>query len=148
MTDRELKKLSRAELIEMMLTLSRENERLREALARSREQLADRIIKVENAGSMAEAALLLNGVFEAAQAAAEQYMCNIRYRSEQQRHICAQMEQETREKCDRMLAAARMQVDDYLAKASSKLKELNDSYAWQPELQDTEAQSAVQDENP
>ena len=33
--------------------------------------LSDRTVKLENAGSIAEAALALNGVFEAAQAAAE-----------------------------------------------------------------------------
>lgn len=140
MTDRELKKLSRAELIEMMLALSRENEQLREALAQAREQQAEKILQIDNVGSLAEAALALNGVFEAAQAASEQYLRNVRYRSEHQRQICARMEQETRDKCDRMMAAARKQVSDYLAKAGSTLRELNDNYTWQPELQESQVQ--------
>lgn len=78
MTQRELKKLSRTDLIEMMLELSKENEVLRESLAQARKKLEDRTITIENAGSLAEAALSLNGVFEAAQAAANQYLQNIR----------------------------------------------------------------------
>ena len=43
---------------------------------------ASREIELEEAGSIAEAALRLNGVFEAAQRAAEQYLVNVRSLSE------------------------------------------------------------------
>ena len=66
MTELELKHLRRADLVEILLDLSKENEILRAQLERARTQLADRTIAVENAGSLAEAALRLNGVFEAA----------------------------------------------------------------------------------
>jgi hypothetical protein len=46
------------------------------------EQLASRRIEVENAGSIAEASLRLNGVFQAAQEAADQYLENVRQRAE------------------------------------------------------------------
>ena len=127
MIQQELKKLSRTDLIEMMLNLSRE-------------KLADRMIKVESAGSLAEAALTLSGVFEAAQNAAEVYLENLRQRSEQQDLICAQMELQTREKCDRMMEAAKKQVEDYLQKANRQLREFNDTYTWKAELPDEMAQ--------
>lgn len=79
MTDRELKKLSRAELLELLLDANRENERLRKQLEKVNALLADKTIQIENAGSIAEAALALNGVFETAQKAAEQYLENIRH---------------------------------------------------------------------
>lgn len=78
MTDKELKKLNRAELLEMLLEQSREVEALKAQLKNANEKLADRQIIIDTAGSIAEAALQLNGVFEAAQAAAEQYLANVR----------------------------------------------------------------------
>lgn len=84
MTDKELKKLSRAELLELLLESNRENERLRKQLEKAKELLASKVIKVENAGSIAEAALALNGVFEAAQKAADQYLENVRRLAEEQ----------------------------------------------------------------
>lgn len=42
------------------------------------EMKQSRVIELENAGSIAEAALRLNGVFEAAQKAAEQYLMNVK----------------------------------------------------------------------
>lgn len=77
MTNKELKKLSRRELLEMLLDQSKEVERLRRELKEAKRQLNDRRILIENAGSIAEAALKLNKVFEAAQDAANQYLENI-----------------------------------------------------------------------
>ncbi len=77
MTDRELKKLSRAELLELLLEARRENEQLKRKLEKAYAQLNDKRILIERAGSISQAALQLNGVFEAAQAAAEQYVENV-----------------------------------------------------------------------
>ena len=84
MTDRELRKLSRAELLELLLEESRENERLRAQLQEMNEKLADRAIRIERAGSIAEAALQLNGVFQAAEEAVAQYLENVRRLAEEQ----------------------------------------------------------------
>lgn len=78
MTDKELRKLSRAELLELLLAQRKENEQLRVQLEEANEKLNSRVIEIENAGSIAEAALRLNGVFEAAERAAAQYLENIR----------------------------------------------------------------------
>ena len=80
MTDKELRKLRRGELLEMLLEQSRENEKLKKQLADLQEKLESREIILKESGSIAEAALKLNGVFEAAQKAAEQYLENIRSR--------------------------------------------------------------------
>lgn len=84
MTDRELRKLSRADLLELLLEESRENERLRDQLRQANEELASRRIEINNAGSIAEAALRLNGVFQAAEQAAAQYLENIRRMAEEE----------------------------------------------------------------
>lgn len=77
MTRRELQKLSRADLLELLVAQVKENDRLREQLAAAQEELADRQIRIDRAGSIAEAALQLNRVFEAAQLAADQYLENV-----------------------------------------------------------------------
>ena len=74
MTDKELKKLSRAELLEMRLIQTKEVEQLREELADAKEQLAQRQLRLEQCGSIAQAALEVSGIFETAQAAANQYL--------------------------------------------------------------------------
>ena len=78
MTEKELRRLSRRELLEMLITRTMENERLTEELQQAQKELSDRKFIQEHAGSMAEAALQLNGVFEAADRAAKQYLENIR----------------------------------------------------------------------
>ena len=56
---------------------------LRRRSGLSQKELASRQIRLEQAGSIAEAALKLNGVFEAAQAACNQYLENIRLQGEE-----------------------------------------------------------------
>ena len=80
MTDKELRKLKRGELLEMLLEQSKENEELKKQLYDMQKKLENRDIILKESGSIAEAALKLNGVFEAAEKAAEQYLENIRSR--------------------------------------------------------------------
>lgn len=89
MTDKELRKLSRSELLELLIEQMNENEKLRLKLKKAYKQLRDRKIILDNAGSIAEAALQLNGVFEAAQAAAQQYLDSLAYLNEQQEALWA-----------------------------------------------------------
>ena len=78
MKDKELRHLSRSELLEMLLVQVDENKKLKMQLNEMQAQLDNRQILMNEAGSIAEAALQLNGVFEAAQNAAAQYLENIR----------------------------------------------------------------------
>mgnify|MGYP006954108526 FL=1 len=82
MTEKELRRLSRMDLLEMLLEQSKEVEQLRAELETVKKQLEDRRIMEQEAGSIAEVALRLNKVFEAAQQAADQYLENIRTQAE------------------------------------------------------------------
>lgn len=84
MTDKELRRLSRGELLEMLIAQTAENDQLKTRLEQAEAQLRDRRIAIDKAGSLAEAALSLNGVFQAAEAAAQQYLENIQRISDQQ----------------------------------------------------------------
>ena len=99
MTDKELKRLSRSELLELLLVQTRERERLEKELEEARKMLEDRQLRIDKAGDLAHAALEINGVMEAAQAAARQYLENIE-----------RMERETRRRCDEMLIKATMEA--------------------------------------
>ena len=77
MTDKELRRLSRAELLEMLLAQVEENERLKARLEEAKRALEDRRLSVSRAGSLAEASLQLNDVFAAADRAARQYVENV-----------------------------------------------------------------------
>lgn len=78
MTTKELQKLNRKQLLELMLEQSRRIDQLERQLTATQEELQNRRIVAREAGSIAEAALRLNNVFEAAQMAADQYLENIR----------------------------------------------------------------------
>ena len=78
MTDKELRRLSRRELLQMLLEQTSEVERLQAELDKTRAELNDRAIMLESCGNIAEASLKFNHVFEAAQQAAEQYLANVR----------------------------------------------------------------------
>ena len=110
MTDRELQKLKRVELLQLLVEQSRELDELRQELAQARRELEARELRLQEAGSIAEASMQLNGVFEAAQRAADQYLESIRYQSEHMEEKCAAMEEATRLRCDQMLKEAEASV--------------------------------------
>ena len=71
MADRELRRMHRAELIEIIYALKQHEDQLKAQNAALTAQLQDRQLRLESAGSIAQAALELNNVFAAAQAAAD-----------------------------------------------------------------------------
>ena len=77
MADRMLRKLRREELLQMLLEMEQENERLAAENRELKQQLEQREVAIAESGSLAEAAIKLSGVFEAAQAAADLYLENI-----------------------------------------------------------------------
>ena len=128
MTERELRRLSRTDLLELLLAQRKENEQLRCILDETQAQLADRTIKIDNAGSIAEASLQLSGIFTAAQDSCQYYMENIKLLSERQSTVCRQMEEETKEKCDRMVAEAEVKAQQCWENCSVKIRQLVESF--------------------
>ena len=92
MTDKELKRLSRTELLELLVNQVEENEALKAQVSALTAKLEERAIQIEESGSLAEAALKLSGIFSAADEAAERYLEN---RKRQADELCAEKEKET-----------------------------------------------------
>lgn len=141
MTDKELKKLSRIDLLEMLVAQSKEIERLQAQLDQTNEKLNSRVIAISEAGSIANASLQLNGVFSAAEEAAAQYLENIRLLSDQQEEKCREMadacaaeceamRKETQESCEK----ERQLADVYWKSISAKLQSFYDEHQGLREL--------------
>ena len=124
MTDKELKRLSRSELLEMLIAQMKENEALQSRLELAEAQLNDRQIAVEKAGTLAEASLSLNGVFEAAEAAAQQYLENIEHMSGQQETICRHMQAEAEAKAAEIVREAQEYSKKTHAEADAYWKQI------------------------
>ena len=75
---KELRKMKKTELLEIMLAQSREIDSLRAQLAEANARLEERRIAIEESGSIAEASLKLTKVFEEAQKAADLYVENVK----------------------------------------------------------------------
>lgn len=77
MTEKDLKKLSRLELIDIIYELQKRLIESEKESAALKDRLKDRELRISSSGSIAEAAIKLNGVFESAQAAADQYLQSV-----------------------------------------------------------------------
>lgn len=80
---KELKKLKRGELLDLLLEVTEENEMLKQKVEELTCQLTSREVVMQNAGSIAEASLQLSGVFQAAQDAANIYLTGLKKTNEQ-----------------------------------------------------------------
>ena len=119
MTDKELRHMSRGELLQMLITQIEENNALQEQLEQAEAQLQDRQIAAEQAGSLAEAALSLNGIFQAAQAAADQYLENIQRMNSEQEDVCRQIQAGAEKKAEKIVQEA----EEYRRKAHEEADE-------------------------
>lgn len=106
MTDKEFRRLSRDELIEIIYELKKVQSELAEENEQLRASLSERSYQIAQAGSIAEAAIGLSGVFEAAQAAADAYLSQVHEANEQ-----------TESRCARLLLDAKREADDIVARA-------------------------------
>ena len=131
----DLRNLSRIELLELLIQQGEEMEVLRSQNETYRQQLEDRTLKQKEAGSIAEAALQVSGIFEAAQEASAQYLQNIKTLPQEQEECtdkarklleetetqCAAKLAEAEARCSAMVEKAKAESMDYWIKVSKKL---------------------------
>lgn len=131
MTDRELKKLTRVELLEMLIEQSKKVRQLQAELDAANARLESRDLAISKAGSIAEASLQLSGIFDAAQQAANQYLMNVQQMQSRCDHIEAdairrseQMLSETQAKCDMMITRAEAESKRWWEEATQRINAL------------------------
>ena len=106
MTDKEFKRLSRSQLIDIIYQLQVKQKALEDENLKLKEQLEDKRIRMRQAGNIAEASLAIHNVMQSAQAAASQYLDEIR-----------SMHAETEKKCQQMLENAQKEANAINAQA-------------------------------
>ena len=111
-TEKELRKLNRTELLEMLIAQSKRLSRVEEELSAAQKELERRKIAITTSGSLAEAALKLNGIFEAA----AQYLDSLREQESNAEHIIAEAE------AHEIINAAEVQRQAILDNASREAK--------------------------
>lgn len=122
MTDKELRRLGRPELIEIIYQLEKSQEENTQEIARLQARLQDRTLRLSEAGSIAQAALQVNGVMEAAQAAADQYVQAAEADRQQARTELA----DAKTQADAILSDAQARADAILSDAQAKARTVTD----------------------
>ena len=126
MKEFELRKLNRKQLLELLLTQTKRVEELEEELKKSEAALRNRKMTELQAGNIADAAIRLNSVFEAAQAAADQYVENIICKSNLLDENLQTAEEEARKKAADMITEAEIKCYEREQRAEARLKEMED----------------------
>ncbi len=83
MTEKELKKLNRYQLLELLILQTERADKLQARLDETESQLNNLDIQISSLGSIAEASLQLSGVFQSAQDAADMYINAAKKRAEE-----------------------------------------------------------------
>ena len=109
MIDKELKKLSRRELVDIIYQLKKNELEKQEEIAALEEALQEKRIRISAAGSIAEAATDLTQIFSTAQKTADLYL-----------HEIASMKEDTEKECAKMIEEAGKQAEMILAEARNK----------------------------
>lgn len=81
MDERQLRKLKRSQLLEILYAQNEKIDQLQEENEKLKEQLSSKLLEMKKAGSLAEQAVKITGLFEKAQEAANLYLQNV-YRIE------------------------------------------------------------------
>ena len=129
MTDKEFKRLSRAQLIEIIYQLQLQIDKLNEEKQELESELADKRLRLSNAGNIAEAALEINDCFRSAQNAAEQYLNEIKAIREETEAERQRVLAEAQAEAEAITAGAKNTQGDYDSAIEAILKEFRQSHS-------------------
>lgn len=117
MISKELKKLNRRELVDVIYQLKKNEEQMQEQIASLEAELQDRRIHLSVAGSIAEAAMDITGIFSVAQSTADLYL-----------HEIASMKEDAQRKCEKMIEEAKRNVETIMADGKRQYDALASRY--------------------
>ena len=117
MTDKELKKLTRTELLQILLQQAEEIENLRNRVDDLNTQIQNRNITCEKAGNIADAVLELSGFYESAEVALRLYIQSVLER------VALELEVDMQISCDTILLNAKRDMKEFLSSGSTRLSD-------------------------
>ena len=123
MTDKEFKRLSRAQLIDIIYQLQVKQDEITAENEKLKTALADKRLRVKNAGNLAEAALEIHNVMQSAQDAAAHYLEEIQVMRREAEEECRQLLEKTQKDAENIIALAREGKASYNAELEAIMKE-------------------------
>ena len=117
MIGKELKRLSRRDLVDIIYQLKKNDQEKQEKLSKLEEALQEKRIRMSVAGSIAEAAIDITQIFSTAQRTADLYL-----------HEIAAMKEEAERECAAMMEEAQAKAAAILAEGEKQFAELNARY--------------------
>ena len=129
MTDKEFKRLSRAQLIEIIYRLQLELDKVNDEKQLLESELKDKRLRLSNAGNIADAALEISDCFRSAQNAAEQYLNEIKAIREETDTERQRILKEAKAEAKAIIAGAKKTQGDYDSAIDTILKEYKQSHS-------------------
>lgn len=126
MISKDLKKLSRRELMDIIYQMKKNEQQMQEEIASLQEALQEKRIRLSTAGSIAEAAASITNVFSAAQMTANLYLQEISCMKEETEKECAKKIEDANRTVAKILSDGEKQY------AALKVRYQAEDKTWQP----------------
>lgn len=112
MTDKEFRKLKRSDLIAIIYEYQKKQEELVKEIGELRAQLESKNLKICKAGSIAEAVVGLDLLFETAQKTADDYIEQVRLANEEAEQKAAEIIKQAEKEAAEIVSKARNKADN------------------------------------
>ena len=103
MISKELKKLNRRELVDIIYQMKKNEQRMQEEIDSLKEALQDKRIRLAEAGSVADAAASVSKLLSAAQMTADLYLNEIECMKRETENACAKMIEEAHKQAEKIV---------------------------------------------
>ena len=117
MINKELKRLSRRELVDIIYQLKKNEQEMQEEVDSLKNELQDRRLRISVAGSIADATISMTNLFSTAQMTADIYLREI-----------ASMKEDAEKECMRRIEEAEKKAELILADGEKKIADLQTCY--------------------
>ena len=126
---KELKKMSRRELMDIIYQMKKNEQQLQEEIDSLQQALQDKRIRLSVAGSVAEAAASITNVFSAAQMTADLYLQEIACMKEETEKACAGRVEEANQSVAAILANGKKQYAVWKVRCEAEQKKWEQLHA-------------------
>lgn len=148
MTDKDLKKLNRQDLLVLLAEQTARANKLDNQLRKLEKELKERQLSINECGTLAEAAFKLSGMFQVADEAVTIYVENIKRMNDKQDQICKHIEAASKRKAEKLVEEAEEKAAEIIRNAEElaakeiekmdahwdevqrKIKEMDKEYPW------------------
>lgn len=124
MESKELKKMSRKDMLVILLEQTKRIRELEDELKKANEKLESKKVVFKNAGSLADAALQLSGIFNTAQEAATIYLSNIKELKEKSEEDIEKLRNKMLRDTERKCKRREKEANEYIHKIELEVKNI------------------------